>query len=84
MPAVPVKSTTCGLPAAESMMVIWAVRVGGVIEVGAKVTVIVQLPRGGTEVPQVFVCTKSLASAPVTVTLVISRVVLAPLVRVTV
>jgi hypothetical protein len=42
--------------------------------VGVNVTLIVQLAPGRTEVPQVFVCAKSAASAPVMVTPIIESV----------
>jgi hypothetical protein len=84
-PAVPVKSTTWGLPDAESVTVIWAVRVGGVIAVGLKVTLIVHVPGVGTEDPQVlFEIAKSVLFAPVTAMLVILSTAAVWLLRVTV
>ena len=50
---MPVRVTVCGLPAALSVIVTEAVRVP--IVVGAKVTLIMQLPPAGTELPQVLV-----------------------------
>jgi hypothetical protein len=83
-PAVPVKSTICGLPDAESVTVIWARRVGGVVPVGVKVTLIVQVPGVGTEDPQVLVSAKSVLFVPVTAMLVILSAAAVWLLRVTV
>lgn len=57
-PAVPLKSTTCvscAPPVSVSVNVILAVRAGGVIDVGVKVTLIAQVPRAGIDPVQVFV-----------------------------
>src|SRR5258708_1637278 len=54
------------------------------VAAGVKVTLIVQLAAAATLVPQVFVCTKSLLCAPVTVMLVIVKLAFPVLVRVTV
>lgn len=57
-PAVPVRLITCDScvpPASVSVMVMVAERVGGVIEVGAKVTLSVHVPIAGTEITHVFV-----------------------------
>jgi hypothetical protein len=50
-PPVPDKATFCGLPAALSVMLTAARRVP--MAVGLKVTLIVQLPPAGNELPQV-------------------------------
>ena len=76
VPAVPVKSATCGLPGPESVTVIWAVRVGGVIEAGVKVTLIVHLLRAGREPSQLSVSVNSALSTPVTAMLLMVRVAL--------
>ncbi len=49
---VPVRFTVCGLLVALSVMVTAAVRVPGAV--GAKVTLIVQLPFAATELPQLL------------------------------
>ena len=50
---MPVRLTVCGLPVALSVMVTEAVRLPGAV--GVKVTLMVQLPPAGTELPQVLV-----------------------------
>ena len=65
---VPVRPTDCGLPVALSEIMSVAVRPE--MAVGLNVTAIAQLPFAATELPQVFVCAKSLALAPVSETLV--------------
>jgi hypothetical protein len=57
-PAVPVKSSTCVScepPVSVSTNEISAVRVAGIVEVGLKVTEMVQVEFAGTAVPQVLV-----------------------------
>src|SRR6266851_1832291 len=54
---VPVSETTCGLPAALSVMVTAPLRVP--LSVGVNVTLTVQLAPMPTVVPQLLVCTKS-------------------------
>jgi hypothetical protein len=60
---VPVSITVCGLPVALSEIVTAPVSVS--IDLGKKVTLIVQLPPAGTELPQLLFCVKSPALAPV-------------------
>lgn len=60
---VPAKLANCGLPGAVSLTDMLAVR--DPEAVGVKVTLIVQLPAPGKEVPQLLVCLKSELSAPV-------------------
>lgn len=78
---VPVSETVCGLPAALSVIETEAVRMP--FAVGLKVTLMLQLAPAATLVPQVFVCEKSVELVPVTPMLVIVRVALPVLVRVT-
>ena len=78
---VPVRVTVCGLPNALSLMEIAADRLPGAV--GAKITLTVQVPPAATGPPQVFVAGKSPALFPVTAILVIVRVALPLLVRVT-
>lgn len=78
----PAKLTVCGLPLALSAMLIEATR--DPVAEGVKVTLMVQLPPAGTEVPQVLLCAKSLAFAPVIEMLVMLKAMLPPLVRLTV
>jgi hypothetical protein len=59
----------CGLPGALSLMLTAAVRLP--VEEGLQVTVMLQLPPAGTDVPQLFVSAKFLGLAPVTLTDVI-------------
>src|SRR5208283_2152773 len=61
---VPDRATVCGLPGAASLMEIPAVCDPAVT--GANVTLTVQLPAAGKELPQVLVSVKSEPSAPVT------------------
>jgi hypothetical protein len=61
---VPVKLADCGLPGAVSVTARLAVRDPAAF--GVKVTLAVQLPPAGKELPQLFVCVKSELSAPVT------------------
>jgi hypothetical protein len=60
---MPVRLTVWGLPVELSVIVTEAVRVP--VAVGAKVTLMVQLPPAGTEVPQVLVTAKSPGLGPV-------------------
>ena len=68
---VPVRLTVCGLPVALSVMITAAVRIPGAE--GENLTLIVQLPPAATELAQVLVCVKSLASVPVTAMLVMPK-----------
>ena len=78
MIAEPVSETTCGLLLALSVIVSEPVRVP--VAVGAKVTLIVQLPPAATEPPQLLVWAKSPdVTMPLTV-----RVAVPVLLRVTV
>lgn len=74
----PRSGTTCGLPAASSVMVSVPVRVP--VAVGVKVTLISQLAPAATEAPQVLVSAKS----PLTATLLMVNGALPVFVRVTV
>jgi hypothetical protein len=78
---VPVRLTVCGLPAALSEMLTAAVRVPAAV--GVNVTLIVQLPLAATELPQVFVSAKSPALVPVMLMLVMLKLALPVLLRVT-
>jgi len=78
---VPVRLTVCGLPAALSVIFTEAVRLP--IPEGVKVTLAVQLAPGATELPHVLLREKSAALGPVTRTLVIFKVALPLLVKVT-
>jgi len=62
---VPVSVTVCGELAALSAIDTVALKVA--IEVGVKVTEMLQLAPAASAVPQVFVCAKLAAPAPVTV-----------------
>jgi len=77
---VPVRLTVWGLPLALSLTLKVAVRLPGAV--GAKVTLIAQLPFAATELPQLLDCPKSPELAPVTWMLLIVTVEPAPLVRV--
>jgi len=79
---VPERLTVCGLPLALSLMFSEAVRVPEAE--GVKVTLIVQLAPAATELPHVLVCAKSPALVPVTAMLVMLKVALPVLRRVTV
>jgi hypothetical protein len=79
---VPVRLTLCGLPLALSVMLTEALRVPEAE--GLKVTLIVQLAAAATELPHVLVCAKSPALVPVTAMLVMLRVALPVLRRLTV
>ena len=57
---MPVRLTVCGLFVALSVTLSVAVRLPGAA--GLNVTLIVQLPFAATELPQLFVCTKSVKS----------------------
>jgi len=70
---VPERLTVCGLPLALSVMLTEAVRLP--LAAGVKVTLMVQLAPPATEPPQVLVCAKSLALAPVSAMLVMFSVV---------
>ena len=66
-PAVPVKSTTCVScepPVSVSVNVIVAVRVGGVVDVGVKVTLIVQAAPAPMPVPHVLAGERVKSLAP--------------------
>jgi hypothetical protein len=78
---VPLRVTTCGLPATLSVMVKEAVRVPG--PDGVKVKFAVHCPAGATEPPHVFVREKSAALGPLNRTLSISNVAPLVLVRMT-
>ena len=78
---VPVSATVCGLPGSESAMLTEAVRVPEAV--GAKVTEIVQLAPCASELPQAFVCEKSAALAPVMLMLLMVKLALPVLLRVT-
>jgi hypothetical protein len=78
---VPERLTVCGLPLALSAMLTSAVRVPPAE--GVKVTLIVQSAPAATELPQLFVSAKSLALVPVTVRLVMLKVEVPVLDRVT-
>jgi hypothetical protein len=54
---VPDRATVCGLPVALSDTLMLALRAP--IAIGVKVTMIVQLEPSASEVPQLFVCVKS-------------------------
>src|SRR5215471_1042894 len=60
---VPVRETVCGLLGALSEIFRVALRFP--VAKGVNVIEIVQLPPAGTEVPQVFVCAKSVLFGPV-------------------
>ena len=78
---VPVKLTVCGLPAALSAMLTEAVRLP--MAAGVNVTLMVQFPPADTEEPHVLVTAKSPGSAPVVPILLIVKLPLPVLVRVT-
>jgi len=78
---VPVRVTDCGLPVALSETETAPVRVPAAV--GLKVTLMVQLAPFACDVPQLFVCEKSPAFAPVIVILEIVSVPLPVLNRVT-
>lgn len=78
---VPARLTICGLPAALSVMVMDALRLPTAL--GVNVTVTMQFPPAATMFPQVLFCVKSPLLAPVTETLVIDKVTLPVLDRVT-
>jgi hypothetical protein len=75
----PVSGSDCGLPGALSAMLTAAVFVP-VIE-GVKVTLMLQLPPAGTDVPQVFVSVKLPRLVPVTLMDVMVSVPLPVLVK---
>ena len=79
---VPDRFTVCGLPGALSATVTAAARLPTLV--GEKVTMMLQLPPAGTELPQVLVAAKSLALAPVTLRLVMLKGAFPVLLRVTV
>lgn len=64
---VPVREIDCGLPVTLSAIETVAVRVPEAV--GLKTTLMLQLPEGATETPQVFVWEKSPGFAPVIVML---------------
>src|SRR5215831_10088842 len=78
---VPVKPTVCGLPLALSLIVRVPVRVP--IAEGVNVMLIAQEAPAATDVPQLFVCAKSLAFVPVMAMLVMFSVALPVLLNVT-
>jgi hypothetical protein len=77
---VPLSATVCGLPAASSVILTAAVRLP--VSEGLKVTLVVQLAPGASELPHVLVRTKSPAWGPVTTMLTIFKVALPLLVKV--
>ena len=77
---VPRSETTCGPPSALSVILRFAEAVPGAV--GAKVTVIVQLPPAGI-VPQLLVCEYCELFKPVIVTLLTANVALPELVTTT-
>lgn len=77
----PIRLTVCGLPEALSAIVTEAVRPP--MAVGAKVTVMLQLPPAGTEPPQLLDSLKSPAFGPVTVMLVMVKAAVPVLLMVT-
>ena len=79
---VPERLTACGLPLALSVMLTEALRVPEAE--GVKVTLIVQLAPVVSELPHVLVCAKSPALVPVTAMVVMLKVALPVLLRVTV
>ena len=79
---VPERLTACGLPLALSVMLSEAVRLPEAE--GVKVTLIVQLAPAATELPHVLVRAKSPALVPATAMLVMLKVALPVLLRVTV
>jgi hypothetical protein len=78
---VPVSATVCGLPAALSATLTFAVRVPEAV--GVNVTLMEQDAPAATDPPQVLVSEKSPAFAPVMLTLVTVNVAVPLLVRVT-
>ena len=76
----PASGSDCALPDALSVMMTAAVRVP-VVE-GLKVTVMLQLPSGATDLPQLFVSAKFRLFAPVTLMDAIVRAMLPVLVKV--
>lgn len=78
---VPPRVTICGLPAALSVMVTEALRLPTAL--GVNVTETTQLPPAATELPQVLFWEKSPLFAPVTAILVMDKLKLPVLVRVT-
>src|SRR5271169_5545270 len=78
---VPVRVTVCGDPAALSVMVTDALRAPPTV--GVNVTEMLQFPPATTLTPHVLVCPKSPALVPVTAMLVIVRVPVPVLFRVT-
>ena len=79
---MPDSSTVCGLPLALSVTPSEAVRVPRAE--GVNITAIAQLAPAATELPHVLVCAKSPALVPVTAMLVMLKVALPVLLRVTV
>jgi hypothetical protein len=79
---VPESAIVCGESRALSAMLTEAVRVP--LAVGEKITVTAQLPPAAREEPQVLLCEKSPAFAPVTEMLVMLNEMLPLLLRVTV
>lgn len=71
---VPERLTVCGLPVALSTTEIDAFLIPEAV--GVKITEIVQFDPAATDVPQVLVCEKSPALAPVIVMLVIASAAL--------
>src|SRR5437899_5808623 len=70
---VPGSVTFCGLPAALSVMLSAAVRVP--LDVGLKVTLMLQLAPAASEMPQALVCAKSPALVPVIAMLLMVKLV---------
>src|SRR5271157_5953949 len=79
---VPLRLRDCGLPLALSVKLTEADRLA--LAVGSNVTLTVQLAPAATEVPQVLVCAKSPALAPVSAMLERLKAAAPPLVRVAV
>ena len=79
---LPERLTVCGLPLALSVMLSEAVRLP--LAEGVNVTLIVQLVPAATLAPQLLVCAKSLALVPASARLVMLKVALPVLLRVTV
>jgi hypothetical protein len=80
-PMPPVKGTIWGLPMPLSVMLMSAIRVPAAV--GVKVTLIVQLPPGGTDVSHVLISAKSPLLVPVIWIEVIVSAILPPLLRIT-
>jgi hypothetical protein len=84
LPAIPVplRETICGLPGALSVMLSAAVRVPDAV--GLNLTLMLQLAPAGSELPQVWVCTKSPALVPVIAMLLMVKLAVPVLLSVTI